>query len=58
MLDEEKDPEEKAPEAPSLSHNPLIKTAAEKIPSLIWMLEINPQATLESTMGIDVPILG
>ena len=50
MLDEAKE-EEKAPEVHSLSSNPLIKSASEKIPYLIDQLIIQPEAKLESTVG-------
>ena len=59
MLDDESDHTEKqSQEVESLSQNPLILLASEKIPSLIAQLDVAPDQKLESTLGYEVPILG
>jgi len=50
--------DDKPKEIQTLSQNPLILKAAEKISNLIEFLHVQPRNQLESTLGYEVQILG
>jgi len=50
--------DDKPKEIQTLSQNPLILKAAEKISDLIEFLNVQPGNQLESTLGYEVKILG
>ena len=50
--------DDKPKEIQTLSQNPLILKAAEKISDLIEFLNVQPGNQLESTLGYEVQILG
>lgn len=58
MMDDHKEVEEKPKEIITLSSNPLIQKLGHVIPFIIEALGVQPQSSLESTMGYEVKIFG